>query len=169
MTCRRFATVVTLVAIAALVLSLCGVRCAASAQNLPSDKRVAEGQSEMPGGMGRLYVFRVVSSFGAHIDDYVTINGVPVQRVGPGNGFYCNVSPGDYVIGVARHETYLLKVSVAAGQRQYICVMLHHLGVVAPRGGALTSDQSFDVRLLEPGYGAQRMQGYRLTGANCQR
>ena len=165
----RFLTVVPCVAIAALILSLGGACCPASAQNLPSDKEVAERQSQIPRGMGRLYVFRVVSSFGAHIDDYVTINGVPVQRVGPGNGFYCNVSPGDYVIGVARHKTYPLKVSVVTGQRQYICVMLHHLGGVAPRGGALTSDQSFDVRLLEPGYGAQRVQGYRLTRANCQR
>ena len=155
-------------AIAALVLSICGAPYAASAQKLPSDKHVAQEPSEMPRGMGRLYVFRVVSSFGAHIDDYVTVNGVPVERVRPGNGIYCDVRPGDYVIGVLRHKTYPLKVSVAARQRQYICVMLHHLGGVSPRGGALTSDQSFDVRLLEPGYGAQRLRGYRITPANCQ-
>ncbi len=123
----------------------------------------------MRSGKGRIYVFREVRSFGAHIDDYVTINGVPVQRVGPGTGFYCEVTPGDYVISVFRHKTYPLKVSVAAGQRQYICVMLHHLGGVAPRGGALTSDQSFDVRLLEPGYGAQLVKKYRTNEAKCQR
>jgi hypothetical protein len=142
---------------------------AASAQQLPPDGAAASGTGTKAGGMGRLYIFRQVLSYGAHIDDDVTINGVPVQSVSPGTGFYCDVSPGDYVIGVLRHKTHPLKVRVAAGQRQYICVMLHHLGGVAPRGGALTSDQSFDVRLLEPGYGAQRVQEYRLTQANCQR
>jgi hypothetical protein len=72
------------------------------------------------------------------------------------------------VIGVSRHKNYPLKVSVAAGQGQYVCVMLRHLGGVAPRSGALTSDQSFDIRLLEPGYGAERLREYRLTEANCQ-
>jgi hypothetical protein len=119
--------------------------------------------------MGRLYVFRPIRSFGAHIDDYITVNGIPVRRVTAGTGFYCDVSPGDYVIGVARHQTYPLKVSVAAGQPRYVCVMLHHLGGVAPRGGALTSDQSFEVRLLEPGYGSQRAHEYHLTQANCLR
>jgi len=159
----------TLITVAALILSLWGSPYASPAQALPSDKPLAQGQYAMRSGKGRIYVFREVRSFGAHIDDYVTINGVPVQRVGPGTGFYCEVTPGDYVISVFRHKTYPLKVSVAAGQRQYICVMLHHLGGVAPRGGALTSDQSFDVRLLEPGYGAQLVKKYRTNEAKCQR
>lgn len=91
----------------------------------------------MTGGMGRLYIFRPIRSFGAHIDDYITVNGAPVHRVTPGTGFYCDVSPGDYVIGVAHHKAYPLKVSVAAGQHRYVCVMLHHVGGVAPRGGRL--------------------------------
>jgi hypothetical protein len=155
--------------VATLVLLIREFPYAASAQELPSEKLVPHAQSTMPSGMGRLYIFRGIRSFGAHIDDYVTINSVPVQRVSPGTGFYCDVSPADYVIGVSRHKTYPLKVSVAPGQRQYIYVALHHLGGVGPRGGALTSDQSFDVRLLEPGYGSQRVQEYRLIQANCQR
>jgi hypothetical protein len=153
--------------VATLVLSSCGWPYA-SAQELPSDKPVPHGASTMASGMGRLYVFREVRSLGAHIDDYVTVNGVPVHRVTPGTGFYCNVSPGNYVIGVARHKNYPLKVSVMAGQGQYVSVMLRHLGGVAPRSGVLTSDQSFDIRLLEPGYGAERFREYRLTEANCQ-
>jgi hypothetical protein len=140
----------------------------ASAQRLPSDKLAPQGQSTGSGGGGRLYLFRMVRSFDAHIDDYVTINGVPIRRVSPGSGFYCDISPGDYVIGVWRHKNQPLNVSVAPGQRQYVCVMLHHVGDVAPRDGALTFDQAFDIRLLDPGYGAERVQQYRMTEANCQ-
>jgi hypothetical protein len=92
-----------------------------------------------------------------------------VHLITPGTGFYCDVSPGHYVMGVARHKTYPLKVSVAAGQPRYVCVMLHHLGGMAARGGALTSDQSFDVRLLEPDYGARRVHEYPLAQTNYQR
>jgi hypothetical protein len=158
-----------LFAIAALLISFCWSPIVASAQQVPSNQPVTRGHSTMAGGTGRLYVFREIRSFGAHIDDDVTINGVAVGRVSPGTGFYCDISPGDYVISVLRHKAYPLKVPVAAGRPQYVCVMLHRLGGEAPRGGALTSDQSFDVRLLEPGYGAQRVQEYRLTQANCQR
>ena len=125
-----------------------------------------ESQSAMPSGMGRLYVFREIGSFGADIDDDVTINGIPVQRLRPGAGFYCDVRPGSYVVGVLRHKADSLNLSVASGQSQYICVMLHELGGVSPRGGALTSDQSFEVHKLEPGYGAQRIQEYRLNPCN---
>jgi hypothetical protein len=112
------------VAIVVRVTSLCWSPGAASAQQLPPDGAVAREQNTIAGGMGRLYVFRQIRSFGAHIDDYVTINGVAVGRVSPGTGFYCDLSPGDYMIGVLSHKTYPLKVPVAAGQRQYICVML---------------------------------------------
>ena len=139
-----------------------------AAQELSSGKATAHEKSVIAAGKGRLYVFRPIRSFGGHIDDYITINGVPVHQLTAATAFYCDVSPADYVIGVARHKTNLKKVSVAAGQSRYICVMLHHLGAVAPRSGALTSDQSFDVRLLELNYGAKRIQGYRLIQANCQ-
>ena len=91
----------------------------------------------MPSGMGRLYVFREIGSFGADIDDDVTINAVPVQRLRPGMGFYCDVRPGSYVVSVLRHKTNSLNVSMASGQSQYLCVMLHRLGGVSPRGGSL--------------------------------
>jgi hypothetical protein len=145
--------------IVALIFSPYGSRGLASAQ---------ESQSAMPSGMGRLYVFREIGSFGADIDDDVTINGIPVQRLRPGAGFYCDVRPGSYVVGVLRHKADSLNLSVASGQSQYICVMLHELGGVSPRGGSLTSDQSFEVHKLEPGYGAQRIQEYRLTYATCR-
>ena len=122
----------------------------------------------MPSGMGRLYMFREIGSFGADIDDDVTINEIPVQRLRPGAGFYCDVRPGSYVVGVLRHKADSLSLSVASGQSQYICVMLHELGGVSPRGGSLTSDQSFEVHKLEPGYGAQWIQEYRLTHATCR-
>jgi hypothetical protein len=155
--------------VVAAVLLMCGVPHAAFAFEMPSGKPALHGQDASAGNMGRLYVFRPVRSFGAHIDDYVAINGLPVQRVRPGSGFYCDVSPGNYVINVLGHKSDHLKVSVKPGQRLYICVMLHHLGGVTPRGGALTSDQSFDVRLLEPAYGEQRVKEYRLTQGSCQR
>ena len=118
--------------------------------------------------MGRLYVLRGVRSFGAYIDDYVTINGVPVQRVTPGSGFYCDISPGNYVIGLWRHKNEPLKVAVMPGQQQYVSVRLHPLGGVSSRGGAITSDQTFDIRLLDPGFGAKRVLKYHMTEANCQ-
>lgn len=117
---------------------------------------------------GRLYIFRTIRSFGAHIDDYVTVNGKSVARVSPGNGFYCEVDPGDYVVSIARHKTQPLKVSVTAGNDQYVCVMLHQQDGTAPRKGAPPSDQSFDIRLLEPGYGAERIAQYHITHASCQ-
>lgn len=157
-----------LVAAAAIFVAVCASFYAASAHDGPSTKTTVQRQPAMSGGMGRLYVFRPIRSFGAHIDDYITVNGVPVRLVTPGTGFYCDVPAGDYVIGVVRHKTYPLKVSVTAGQTRYVCVMLHHLGGVAPRGGALNSDQSFDVRLLEPDYGAERVEQYPLTRAKCQ-
>lgn len=137
-------------------------------QESPSKKPIAQEESLIASGMGRLYVFRPIRSFGAHIDDYITVNGIPVSRITQGTGFYCDLSPGDYVIGVARHNTSPLEVSVAAGQASYVCVMLHHQGGVSPRGGALTSDQSFVVRQFEPQYGAQRAHQYRLTRENCK-
>ena len=116
----------------------------------------------------RLYVFRPIRSFGAHIDDYITVNGVPAHRLTPGTGFYCDVPAGDYVIGVARHDSNRLSLSLTAGQARYVCVMLHDQGGVALRSGALTSDQSFDVRSLDPAYGAERVREYHLFQAHCQ-
>jgi len=143
-------------------------QCPALAQESLSHNSATQEESALSTGMGRLYVFRGVRSFGAHIDDYVTIDGLPVHRIPPGTGFYCNVRPGDHVISVARHKTNLLRLSVAASQRQYISVRLHPEAGVAPRGGALTSDQSFDVQLLEPAYGMQCVREYRLTEAICR-
>jgi hypothetical protein len=150
--------------IAALLLSPYG----SFAQELTQGKSITRGQNAMSSGMGRLYVFREIQSFGADIDDDVTINAVPVQRLRPGMGFYCDVRPGSYVVSVLRHKTNSLNVSIARGQSQYMCVMLHRVGGESPRGGALTSDQSFDVHKLEPGYGAQRIQEYRLIHATCR-
>jgi len=152
----------------AMLLMVCESQCPALAQESLSHNSATEEESALPTEMGRLYVFREVRSFGAHIDDYVTIDGLAVHRITPGTGFYCDVRPGDYVIGVARHKTNLLRLSVAAGQRQYVSVRPHPQAGVAPRGGALTSDQPFDVRLLEPAYGMQRVREYRLTEAKCR-
>jgi hypothetical protein len=154
--------------VAAAVLLMCGVPHAVLAFETPSSKPALHGQDASAGGMSRLYVFRPVRSFGAHIDDYIAINGLPVQRIRPGRGFYCDVSPGSYVIYVLGHKSDHLKVSARPGQRLYICVMLHPLGEATPRAGALTSDQSFDVRLLEPAYGEQRVKEYQLTKESCQ-
>jgi hypothetical protein len=152
----------------AILLLAYGSQLPAGSQQCASHNSITRERGVLPAGTGRLYVFREVLSFGAHIDDYVTIDGLPVHRVTPGTGFYCDVRPGSYVIGVARHKTHLLKLSIAAGQREYICVMLHARAGVAPRGGALTSDQSFDIRLLEPNYGMQRVGEYRMTKAKCE-
>ena len=140
----------------------------AVAQELPSKKLGAAKESSIANGMGRLYVFRPILSFGAHIDDYITVDGVPVHRLAPGTGFYCDLSPGEYVISLAGHRTSALVVSLAAGQASYVCVMLHHQGGASPRGGALTSDQSFVVRKFEPEYGAQRAHEYPLTRETCK-
>ena len=153
----------------AMLLIAYGSQCPALAQESVSHNSATHEGGVLPAGMGRLYVFREVLSFGAHIDDDVTIDGLPVHRITPGSGFYCDVRPGNYVIGVARHKTHLLRLSVAAGQREYVCVMPHTQAGVAPRGGAPTSDQSFDVRLLEPAYGAQRALEYRLVQTTCRR
>jgi hypothetical protein len=167
--CSKPALSLVNAAAAALFLAMCASTCTALAQTLPVEKPAAEQQSPTGGGAGRLYIFRPIRSFGAHIDDDVTVNGIPAHRVTPGTGFYCDVPPGDYVIAVLRHKTKPLKVSVEPGQKQFICVMLHQLDGVAPRGGALTSDQSFDVRLLAPDYAAYRVRDYPFVRANCQR
>lgn len=151
-----------------IFLAICGSSYAARAQELPANKPGVQESGTTIAGMGRLYFFRPIRSFGANIGDYVTVNGVPVYLITPGKGFYCDVSPGRYVVGVARHKTYQLKVSVAAGELRYVCVMLHHQGGASPRAGALTSDQSFEVRLLEPDYGARRVHEYPLARANCR-
>jgi hypothetical protein len=152
---------------AACVLSLFG-SCHAVTPAFQSDKTAPHIESMGSSAMGRLYVLRGVRSFGAYIDDYVTINGDPVQRVTPGSGFYCDISPGNYVIGLWRHKNESLKVAVMPGQQQYVSIRLHHLGSMASRGGAITSDQAFDIRLLDPGFGAKRVLKYHMTEANCQ-
>jgi hypothetical protein len=47
--------------------------------------------------------------------------------------------------------------------------MLRHLGGVTPRGGMPTADLPFDILLLEPAYGQQRMTEYPVAEATCQR
>jgi len=151
------------------MLSPTGGLTSAVAQESPSKKLGAPQESPIANGTGRLYIFRPIRSFGAHIDDYITVDGIPVHRLAPGTGFYCDLAPGEYVISVARHKTSPLRVSLAAGQASYVCVMLHPQGGVSPRGGALTSDQSFVVRKFEPEFGAQRAHQYPLTRETCKR
>jgi len=171
MTSRRSVSVASLVAALLFVagISLTRGSTSATAQEPPSDKPAYSPENAITPGMGRLYIFRPIRSFGAHVESDVTVNGVKVHRLTSGNGFYCDVAPGDYVISMAGHKTRPLTVPVAAGQPRYICVMLEQLGGVSPRGGALTSDASFDVRLFEPDFGEQRAREYHLTHANCQR
>jgi hypothetical protein len=158
----------SLLTIALALLSFDASRHPLSAQEVAKDKSVSPGPSTIPNGMGRLYIFREVRSFGAHIDDDVTIDGVPVARLGPGMGFFCDVRPGSYEVSVLRHKSESLKLSVESGQSQYVCVMLHKLGGGAPRSGAITSDQSFEVHQLEPDYGAKRIREYRLVPVTCR-
>ena len=139
------------------------------AQGSPLNKLAAPQESPVANGTGRLYIFRPIRSFGAHIDDYVTVDGIPVHRLAPGTGFYCDLAPGKYAISVAGHKTTPLEVSLAAGQASYVCVMLDPQGGVSPRGGALTSDQSFVLRKFEPEFGAQRAREYSLTRETCKR
>ena len=151
------------------MLSATGGLISARAQESPLKTPGAPQESAIANGMGRLYIFRPIRSFGSHIDDYVTVDGIPVHRLAPGTGFYCDLDPGQYVISVAGHKTSPLEVSLAAGQASYVCVMLHPQGGVSPRGGALTSDQSFVVRKFEPEFGAQRAHQYPLTRETCKR
>ena len=167
--CQRgvFLVAVNVVVFTGVLLTTGGLT--SMAQESPSNKPVAPQESPIASGMGRLYIFRPIRSFGGHIDDYITIDGMPVHRLAPGTGFYCDLSPGEYLISVAGHKTSPLEVSLVAGQASYVCVMLHHQGGVSPRGGALTSDQAFVVRKFEPEYGAQRVHEYPLTRETCKR
>jgi hypothetical protein len=149
----------------ALALALCLFPCTASSADSPG--RAAVKSTAVP-GKGRLYVFREIEGFGADIDDYVTVNRVPVQRVRPGTGFYCDVSPGVYHIGVSHHKTQVLEVPVAAGQCQYIRVSLHYLGGESPRGGSIPPNQLFEELLLDPSFGSERLETYDLNHATCQ-
>jgi hypothetical protein len=158
---RRLAATIKVTSIVALVLLLYGAPKAG-----PST--TSQRQDAVSSAKGRIYIFRIVRSFGAHLDDTVVINGAAIHRLGAGNGIYCDVPPGDYTVGLSQHKARPLKVSVAAGQQQYICVMLHARSSVTPRSGALSSDQSFDIRLLNPDYGTQRIREYHLTKADCQ-
>src|SRR5215472_8520709 len=167
--CQRgfFSVAVNVLVFTGVLLTAGGLTCVA--QESPRKEPVAPQESPIANGMGRLYIFRPIRAFGAHIDDYITIDGMPVHRLAPGTGFYCDLSPGEYLISVARHKTSPLRVSLAAGQASYVCVMLHPQGGVSPRGGALTSDQSFVVRKFEPEFGAQRAHQYPLTRETCKR
>ena len=118
--------------------------------------------------MGRLYVFRGIRALGAHVADYVTLNGAPVQRVSPGGGFYCDLKPGTYAISMFRHKANAATVPIAAGQRQYVYVSVRELGATSPRGGATAADLSFDVRVLDPAYGEKRAGEYKLTRSSCE-
>jgi hypothetical protein len=164
----RFSALSVVILGAALGLWFGGFSSAVSAQGLRTGNEAPADLGAPPSGMGRLYVFRQVRSYGAHIDGMVTVNGSPVQRTAPGSGFYCDVKPGDYLIGVSGHERYAITVSVAAGQWQYLSVSLRHLAGVAVKTGAMTSDQPLEVRLLQPDYGARRAHEYHLSQANCQ-
>ena len=139
--------------ISALVLSLFGFPHAAS----------------MPINKGRIYVFRMVRSSGAHLNDVLTIDGVEVQRISPGNGIFCDVTPGEHLLGLAQDKVRPLKVLVEAGQPQYVCVMLQHQKGSSLRSGAISSDQSFKIQLLDPAYGSERLKEYHVTRANCER
>lgn len=152
--------------IAAIAAS--GSQCPALAKE-PSLSSTAQPRGEFSRAMGCLYVFREVRSFGAHISDYVTVDGTPVHRITPGSSFYCELHPGDYLIGIARHKSNHLIVSIAPGQCRYVCVMLYTEEGIAPRSGVLPSDQSFDIQLVEPDYGAERVREYPLTRGKCQR
>jgi len=153
---------------AGLIWTAPGTACAAPAQNLSASPQSAQEQNNKTQEGGRLYIFRPIRSFGAHIHDYITLNGVPAYRLTPGTGFYCDLPSGEYVVAVAQHNSNSLKVSVTAGQASYVSVMLHQSRGAAPRTGALTSDQSFDVRLVDPGFGAQRVHEYQMVSASCQ-
>jgi hypothetical protein len=153
---------------AAMLLIAYGSSRLAFAHQPPPYNLLPQKRGEPPARMGCLYVFRAVRSYGAHIDDFVTIDGRRVHRITPGTAFHCELRPGNYVVGVARHKTRLLKVSIGPSQCRYVSVTLHAQAGVAPRSGVLTSDQSFDVRLVEPGYGAERVREYRLTEGKCQ-
>ena len=132
-----------------------------------SAKIASAQESPPPAGMGRLYVFRGLRTFGAHIEDYVTLDGTPVQRISPGGGFYCDVAPGTYSISVSPTKANIATVPVAAGQSQYVSVSLRESGGMSPRCGPSGMGQSFDVRLLEPAYGARRVSEYRLAKGTC--
>ena len=166
---RRFFLVAVNILVFTVMCSATGGLTSAMAQESPLKKPVSPQESPIANGMGRLYIFRPIRSFGAHIDDYITVDGILVHRLAPGTGFYCDLAPGEYVISVVCHKTSPLRVSLAAGQASYVCVMLHPQGGVSPRGGALTSDQSFVVRKFEPEFGAQRAHQYPLTRETCKR
>ena len=166
---RGFFLVALNVVVFTAMLSAAGGLTSAVAQESPLNKRTVSQESALANGMARLYVFRPIRSFGAHIDDYITVDGIPVHRLAPGTGFYCDLAPGQYVISVAGHKTSPLEVSLKVGQASYVCVMLHPQGGVSPRAGALTSDQSFVVRKFEPEFGAQRAHEYPLTRESCKR
>ena len=166
----------TTVMVLLVVFGLCRNSLLAQAQLHDQLRNVGEQREpEMPPdlgmpppGKGRLYVFREVRPYGAHIGHYITVNGVPVQRLGAGSGFYCDVTAGDYVVGIAGHESDAVKVTVTAGQWQYLCVSMRVQGGVAPKSGVINSDQSFNVRLLAQDYGAQRAHEFHLSRASCQ-
>ncbi len=119
--------------------------------------------------MGRLFVFREVPAYGPDTEDYVTVNGARVGRAIAGSGFYCDLSPGEYLVGIAGHRSApLVKVSIGLAKSQYLGVVLRHTGGVALRSGSVNSDQRLEVRLLRPFYGAQRVREYSLFEVTCQ-
>lgn len=93
----------------------------------------------VPTSKGRIYIFRMVRSAGVPLDDVLTIDGVPVQRISPGNGIFCDVTPGEHLLGLVHDKAHPLKVLVKAGEPKYVCVMLQHQKGSSLRSGALLS------------------------------
>jgi hypothetical protein len=150
---------------AAVLIALLFARSMTLAQDVPLKP---ESLPAPAAGMGRVYVFRGIRALGAHIADYVTLNGAPVQRVSPGGGFYCDLKPGNYTIGMYRHKSTPAVVPIAAGQQQYVYIAVREQGAASPRGGAAQIDLGFDVRLLDPAYGAKRASEYTLSRSSCE-
>lgn len=90
-----------------------------------------------------------------------------MHRLTPGTGFYCDEKSGNHVIGVMQHKANLLTVQVSADQSEYVSVSLRKMGGTAMRDGAITSDQPFAIRLLEPEYGASRIKEYQMLSGAC--
>ena len=136
------------------------------AQDVPQQKNASVPPA--PAGMGRLYVFRGIRPLGAHIADFVTLNGAPVQRVSTGTGFYCDLKPGSYAISMYRHKATPATVRIAPGQSQYVYISVREEGGASPRSGAAAIDMAFDVRVLAPAYGIKRASEYTLTRSSCE-
>ena len=70
--------------------------------------------------MGRIYMYRGGSMFGAAIQPAIKVDGVKVGESVPGGYFYVDEPAGTYIVSTETEKEETVSVTLAAGQTVYV-------------------------------------------------